>query len=157
MQIPIRVDYGVRALIDLALHTDDSPIRAAEIAQRAAIPEPYLAQVLHTLNKNGLIRSVRGPQGGHALALAPSEIPLSKVMACLGRIETMVGCLDDSKMCIHVPACAQREVWRTVDEAIFKILDSTTIADLVGRSRVIEANGGGARPKREPIATVHGA
>jgi DNA-binding IscR family transcriptional regulator len=78
-------------------------------------------------------------------------------MACLGRIETMVGCLDDSLMCIHVPACAQREVWRTVDEAIFKILDSTTIADLVDRSRVIEANGGGTLPKREPIATVQGA
>jgi Rrf2 family protein len=139
MRIPIRVDYGVRALVDLALHGDGAPIRATEVARRTAIPEPYLAQVLHTLNKSGMVRSQRGPQGGHTLALDPSEIRLSTVMAALGGSETLVTCLDDVSKCIHVPGCAQREVWKTVEETVYSILDSKSIADLVERTRAIES------------------
>lgn len=155
MHIPIKVDYGVRALVDLATHAEDEPVRASEIARRAAVPEPYLAQVLHTLNKRGLIRSLRGPQGGHALAMDASEIRLSTVMAGLGGTENLIGCLDDVSMCIHVPSCAQREVWRSVDEAVNKILDSTTIADLVERTRAIESTRRqGKRPVRLKAAVV---
>ena len=131
MYIPIKVDYGVRALVDLALYGDQGPVRASEIAKRTVIPEPYLAQVLHTLNKSGFTGSQRGPRGGHFLAMEPSDIRLSGVMLSLGAMETPVACLTDNTICIHSPACAQREVWRTVAEAVFNILDSTTIEDLV--------------------------
>ena len=150
MHIPIKVDYGVRALVDLAQHAQDGPIRAAEIAGRTAIPEPYLAQVLHALSKSGVVRSYRGPLGGHALAKPSSEIRLSAVMASLGGTETMVGCLDDTTACVHVPACAQREVWRSVEEAIHSILDSTSIADLVERTRAIQAARVGT-PAKQPM------
>ena len=139
MHIPIRVDYGVRALVDLATQADSHPVRATEISSRAAIPQPYLAQVLNALGKGGLIRSQRGPQGGHSLAMQPQEIRLSMVMACLGSAETLLACLDDANNCVHVPGCAQREVWQRVDEAVFSILDSTTVADLVARTRAIQA------------------
>ena len=134
MHVPIKVDYGVRALVYLAINGKDAPIRTSEIASRSAVPEPYLAQVLHTLNKNGLIRSQRGRQGGHSLAIDPSEIRLSRVMACLGGTETPVACLDNVHSCIHVPGCAQREVWREVALAVFNILDSTSIEDLVNKT-----------------------
>lgn len=136
MHIPIKVDYGVRALVDIAMHSDGRPVRASEIASRAMIPEPYLAQVLHALSKSGIVKSQRGPLGGHSLAKKPSEIRLSKIMATLGSSETPVACLDDINSCIHVPACAQREVWRNVAEAVFNILDSTTIEDLVKRTPI---------------------
>lgn len=134
MHIPIKVDYGVRALVYLAINGKNGPIRTSEIASRSAVPEPYLAQVLHTLNKNGIIQSQRGRQGGHSLAKNPSEIKLSRVMACLGGTETPVACLDDVHSCIHVPGCAQRDVWREVALAVFNILDSTTIEDLVKKT-----------------------
>ena len=137
MHIPIKVDYGVRALVDIAQHSDNGPVRAAEIAKRMAIPEPYLAQVLYALRKNHIVRSQRGPQGGHSLAMDASDIRLSDVMACLAGPETLVACLDDAQLCVHAPACAQREVWRDVAEAVFNILRSTSIADLVARTREI--------------------
>lgn len=140
MHIPIKVDYGVRALVELAVNPSASPLRTAEISKRAVIPGPFLAQVLHSLNKNGLVKSQRGPHGGHTLEMDPSDIRLSMVMACLGGSATMVGCLDDTEKCIHVPGCAQREVWRSIEKAIFNILDSTTIADLVDRTKAIESN-----------------
>ena len=139
MHIPVKVDYGVRALTDLGLHGEEGPVRAADIARRTTIPEPYLVQVLHTLAKGGLVRSQRGPHGGHSLAMDPSDIRLSMVMVCLDSAEMVVGCLDDLGMCVHVPSCAQREVWRQVDQAVFNILDSTSVADLITRTRLMQA------------------
>lgn len=136
MYIPMKVDYGVRALVDLALNGTEGPVRASEIARRTVIPEQYLAQVLHTLNKNGFTRSHRGPRGGHFLAMKPSDIRLSRVMMSLGGTETPVACLADNAICIHSRCCAQREVWRTVAEAVFNILDSTTIEDLVNSTPI---------------------
>jgi Rrf2 family protein len=138
MYIPVKVDYGVRALVDLALHAPDGTVRAKDVARRTVIPEPFLAQVLHTLSKRGIVRSQRGPNGGHTLAMDASEIRLSMIMACLGVTDALVVCLDDSNRCIHVPSCAQREVWRSVDEAVHNILESTTIADLAERTRVLQ-------------------
>ena len=137
MHIPVKVDYGVRALVDLALHADEQPIRASEIAQRTMIPEPFLAQVMHALGKVGIVRAQRGPQGGHALALEPDDIRLSMVMDCLGSAENLMACLDNIGSCVHVPACAQREVWQSVELAVYEILESKTITDLVVRSQAI--------------------
>ena len=149
MYIPIKVDYGVRALVDLALNGAGSPVRASEIARRTVIPEQYLAQVLHTLNKSGFTSSQRGPRGGHYLAMDPSDIRLSSVMVSLGGTEAPVACLADNTICIHSPCCAQREVWRSVAEAVFNILDSTTIEDLVNSTPVQpDREGNGAFPVR---------
>ena len=139
MHIPVKVDYGVRALVDLAMRPDDAPVRASEIASRTMIPEPYLAQVLHALGRAGLVRSQRGRLGGHSLAVEPDDIRLSFVMGCLGANDNLVACMDDMNACIHVPVCAQREVWREVQLAVDRVLSSRTIGDLVNRSYEIQA------------------
>ena len=133
MHIPIQVDYGVRALVDLAEHQEEGSVHTAEIAGRKGIPEPYLARLLHTLQKSGFVKSQRGPKGGHSLARAPSEISMGMVMDYLGGTQTLVACLDDAGRCGQSPSCGQREVWRDVEEAIHKVLDATSIADLVRR------------------------
>ena len=131
MHIPMQVDYGVRALVDLAQYADEGLVRANEIARRQGIPEPYLAQVLHTLQKQGITRSQRGPQGGHSLAMDPSDITMGMVMTHLGGTQTLVACLDDEGRCNQSPSCGQRGVWREVERAIQSVLDSTSIANLV--------------------------
>ena len=83
MKIPMRVDYGVRALVELALHYGDGPVQTAEIAAKQGIPEAYLDQLMASLNKFGFVVSRRGPRGGHILAMPPSEINLSMVMSKL--------------------------------------------------------------------------
>ena len=133
MHIPVKVDYGVRALIDLAQHEESSPIRSADIARRQFVPEAFLDRLLLTMSKAGLVMSQRGPQGGHALALAPDQISLGAVMESMGETETMVGCLDDPSACNISPACSQCDIWREVEDAVRQVLDNTTIADLVER------------------------
>jgi len=67
------VDYGVRALVDLAQRYGGGSVQTVEVADRQGIPEPYLDQLLATLGECGFIRSRRGPQEGHVLAKAPHE------------------------------------------------------------------------------------
>ena len=139
MRVPMKVDYGIRALVDLALNGDDRPVQAAEIAARQQIPEPYLAQLMTTLHKSGYVRSRRGPQGGHALAKSPADISLGMVITSLEGNPAPLDCIDTPAQCSVYTVCAQREVWQTVDQAILQVLDATTIADLASRQRSRES------------------
>ena len=137
MHVPIKVDYGVRALIDIAMYGEDGQfVRAADTSRRAVIPQPYLAQVLHTMKKSGLVSSTRGPGGGHSLAMPADQIRLSAVVDCLDSSENLVECLDNIGFCVHCPDCAQREVWRSVEDAVFGILVSVTIDQLVEKTKI---------------------
>ena len=137
MHVPIKVDYGVRALIDIAMYGEDGQfVRAADTSRRAVIPQAYLAQVLHTMKKSGLVSSTRGPGGGHSLAMPADQIRLSAVVDCLDSSENLVECLDNTGFCVHCPDCAQREVWRSVEDAVFGILDSVTIDQLVEKTKI---------------------
>lgn len=144
MHIPIQVDYGVRALIDLTEHQGEGSIRAHDIAARKGIPEPYLVQVLHTLNKAGFVKSQRGPKGGHSLAKNADKISMSMVMSNLNTRQTLVGCLDDQAWCGQYSSCGQREIWREIQESIERILANTSIASLVDRIQTREARVAGA-------------
>jgi Rrf2 family protein len=139
MHIPIKVDYGVRALVELGLSASEEPMRAVDIARRTNIPEQFLAQVLLTLARAGMVKSQRGPNGGHILAMDPDDIKLSMIMAQLGAGDTLVGCLDDIGSCVQYRSCAQRDIWASVADAVFQILDSTTVGELVRRTRATEA------------------
>ena len=143
MHIPIQVDYGIRALVDLAEHEQERKVRAAEIARRQGIPEPYLERLLHTLRKHGFTGSQRGPSGGHSLAKKPSEITMAMVLDHLGGTQSLIGCLDDAARCDQFGACGQRDVWREVESAIHSVLDGTTIADLVERISARRRGGAG--------------
>lgn len=130
MRIPMKVDYGVRALVDLAQRDSEKPVRTAEIASRQSIPEPYLDQVLTVLNKFGFIRSRRGPQGGHVLARPSGEISLISVVATLEGRGAPLDCIEDASECVLSSTCAQRDVWRDVEEAMNEVLRTTTVGDL---------------------------
>ena len=135
MRVSMKVDYGVRALVDLAQHYGEGPVQAAEIADRQRIPEPYLDHLLVTIHKLGYISSRRGPQGGHELACPPGEISLGMIMANLEGTIAPLHCIEVPSECTLSSACAQREVWQRVEEAVQNMLNSSTIADLAYRQQ----------------------
>ena len=139
MHVPIKVDYGVRALVDLAMYgSDGNLLRSFDISQRTAIPNAYLVQVLNSLKKAGFVKSTRGPNGGHQLAVDPDTIHLSSIMEVLDGTNNLVNCLDDDNFCVHSPACAQKEIWKTVEEAIHGVLFSITVSDLARKTQFIK-------------------
>ena len=141
MRVPMKVDYGVRALVELASHYGDKPVQAAEIAQRQGIPEAYLDQLLTTLHKFGFVRSRRGPLGGHALARDPSDISLGMVVESLEGNTPVLDCLADPHECVLSDTCAQRDVWKSVDEAVLDLLSATSVADLAYRQNHLAGRG----------------
>jgi Rrf2 family protein len=144
MRISTKGDYGIRALIELCHRIGEArPIQSAEIAARQKIPESYLEQLLTTLRRAGFIRSVRGPQGGHALVREPHGLKVSEVIEALEGSIMPIDCLDEASPCTRNGGCAQRQMWAEVRDAILAVLDNTTIADLAERERA--AQSGGAR------------
>ena len=138
MKVSMKGDYGVRALVELAHHYGEGPVQSAEIAAKQEVPEPYLDQLLTTLRKAGFIRSVRGPQGGHALVRAPEEIRLSDVIRSLeGSLSPVSHLHEEGYQCR-----AAHEVWHRVEDATQKILDGVTIGDLAAREMQYDRQGG---------------
>jgi Rrf2 family protein len=133
MKIPMKVDYGVRALVELALNYGEGHIQTSAIAYKQGIPEAYLDQLMTSLNKFGFVTSRRGPQGGHTLAMDPKEIDLNMVMQSLDSSNSPLDCLINPHDCALSHTCAQQEVWKTVESAIRDVLTNITVADLAER------------------------
>ena len=135
MKIPMRVDYGVRALVELAQHYDEHSVQTADIASSQGIPEAYLDQLMSTLHNYGFVVSRRGPQGGHRLAMDPKDINLHMVMSTLDGNLSPLDCLISPTDCVFSETCAQQEVWKSVEEAVEEVLRNIKISDLVQRNR----------------------
>ena len=135
MKIPMRLDYGVRALVELAQHYGEGPVQTAEIAYRQGIPEAYLDHVMTTLHKFGFVSSRPGRQGGHRLAMDPRDIDLHMVMRTLDSSISPLDCLIHPTDCAFSESCAQQEVWKSVEDAVREVLRKITLSDLADRQR----------------------
>jgi Rrf2 family iron-sulfur cluster assembly transcriptional regulator len=132
MKVSTRGDYAARALLSLALHGLDRPTSVKEIAERTALPQPYLEQILLALKGAGLVRSKRGVGGGYVLARPPIEITLAQILSAVdGPMATPV---DEHDHCEG--HCVLQEVWVCVSDEMSQLLDGYTLADLVDRTRI---------------------
>jgi Rrf2 family protein len=136
MKLTMKGDYGLRAMLDLATYYGQGPVDSADIASRQYIPEQYLDQILLALRKEGLIKSVRGPRGGHMLARSPASITMQQVMQALDGYVPPMECLPNPAFCQLAPGCALREVWSKIDEMTQQVLTSTTIEELARHHRI---------------------
>ena len=134
MRISSRGEYGLRALLDLAQRYGKGPVISADIAARQQIPEAYLNQLLIVLRKANLVRSLRGPSGGHLLALPPNHITLSEAVVALEGSISLTDGMDVPASSIELPEAAVLcEVWGQVEDAIGQVLLSITLEDLCQR------------------------
>jgi Rrf2 family protein len=139
MKISTKGEYGIRAMLYIAMHADQGPVTSHEIATHQGIPEPYLRQILALLSKDRLILSNRGPQGGHILGRAPSQISLRHILLTLEGQTTPIDQILALPCTIDVGTehCAIREVFLEVKKAVERILSITTLEEMVNRQREI--------------------
>jgi Rrf2 family protein len=128
----MRVEYGIRAVMDLVENHGRGLVRSSDIARRRVIPEAFLDQVLMDLRKAGVVRSLRGPSGGHELARPPTSLSLGEVVRSLGEEPLAVACMRDDH-CIVSDSCVLQDVWCELAESYQEILNGTLIIDLVRR------------------------
>jgi Rrf2 family protein len=136
MRITMKGDYGLRAMIDLASRYGEGPVPSAAIAARQRIPEHFLDQLLIGLRRAGLLKSQRGPQGGHMLARPPAQITMGDVIYALEGSPAIMECLPNPHACQLTPGCAIREIWMQVEDYAQKLHAATTLERLAERHRV---------------------
>jgi Rrf2 family protein len=147
----MRSDYGAHAVIELARRYGQGPVQCAEIAASQKIPEAYLDQLLSGLRRVGIIRSVRGPHGGHELARDPRQLTLGDIVTALE------GPVVPQEF-VHAPsssdldACAVRNAWLAAAQASQEVLDGTTIQELLEQQLTIRARREGIQT---PAAALH--
>lgn len=139
MRIPMKVDYGVRALVELAMHYGEGQVHTSEIASKQGIPESYLVQLMTTLNRCGFVQSRRGPHGGHMLAMDPSTVNLHMIMTTLDGNNSPLDCITYPTDCIFADSCAQQEIWKSVEEAVQNVLSNITLEHLAQRQKYLSA------------------
>jgi len=134
-------------MLELALnYNPGEPTPLFQIAERQGISEGYLEQMMTVLRKGGLVRSVRGAQGGYLLGRVPAKITTGEIVRCLEGPLGPTDCVneEDPEICDHFGFCVTRTLWEKVRDSIADVLDTTTLEDLcqeaekVRRSR--EAN-----------------
>jgi Rrf2 family protein len=132
-----KTEYGLVALLELAaVHPRGGVLQVAEIAQRQGIPDRYLEQMLTSLRRAKILRSIRGPRGGYQLACAAAEIRVSEVVGCLeGEPSARTGATRRTPEFEVLDGLAGR-----LALARREILEGTTLQDLLDqRDRLAQA------------------
>ncbi|HMI99826.1 MAG TPA: Rrf2 family transcriptional regulator [Gaiellaceae bacterium] len=131
MWVSRRTDYATRALLALTLE-GGGPMKLEELARRAGVPQSVLEQVMPTMRTAGIVRSERGPAGGHRLNKAPEEITLERVVRLFQGQLAPIGYATRRHPdgCPKFVADSLRETWSEVRDATIEILEGVTFADL---------------------------
>ena len=130
MKLSTKGRYGVKAMVDLAIHYGSDPISIKVISQRQNISEYYLEQLFLPLRKANLINSIRGAHGGYVLSKTPQEITIAEIIIVLeGPIE-ISDCIDGVS-CSNIDCCATRLLWEKIKKSIDSVLESTTLKDIL--------------------------
>jgi len=132
MKISTKGRYALRLMLDIALDRSGEPVRIKDIAARQEISEKYLEQIISVLNKAGLVRSIRGSQGGYLLTKEVDKYTAGMILRVTEGSLAPVSCLDDEvNTCERQSLCATLRLWQMLNTAICDVVDKVTLADLM--------------------------
>jgi Rrf2 family cysteine metabolism transcriptional repressor len=139
MKLSLRGEYALRALLVLGLHYGDKVIPIGVVSEQQNIPKRFLEQILNDLKSAGIVESKRGVSGGYRLAKRPEEIPLSTIVRHIEGALAPISCVSEKFYekcsCPDESRCAIRSVMKEIREAVVKIAERVTVADMCERSR----------------------
>ena len=139
MKLSVRGEYALRALLALGLDYGQTPIRIQAISQQQNIPRKFLEQILNDMKSTGIVESRRGVSGGYRLARPPEQIHLSEVIRHIEGALAPVSCVSEffyeKCSCPNEALCPIRSIMKEVRDAIVRIVEKVTVADLCQRAQ----------------------
>ena len=137
MKLSTKGRYGLKAMLDLAVHNSEGQVVLKSIAERQGISENYLEQLFAVLKKATLVKSIRGSQGGYTLGASADSITVGDILRALEGSLAPVECVmeDSPKPCNRFDHCVTKGIWEKIRDSINAVIDSTTLEDLVEEYR----------------------
>src|SRR4051794_24914635 len=130
VRVSAKVDYALRAAVELAALEDEWPVKGERLATGQDIPLRFMENILGELRQSGIVASKRGAEGGYMLARPPSEIALSDVIRAVGGPLANSGGRGPDQLDYAGTAVPMREIWVAVRAALRSVLETTTLADV---------------------------
>lgn len=142
MKISTKGRYGLRSMVDLAVNSAGEHVSLYSVAERQNISENYLEQVFSVLRKAGLVKSVKGAQGGYILADSPSNITVGRILRTLEGNLSVIDEDDEMKNADtrSIQYCINKNVWEKINENINKAVDTITLEDLANEFKKMNGN-----------------
>lgn len=135
MRLTTKSRYGTRLILDIAVHGTEKPVPLSDVSKRQNISVKYLEQLSRKLRNAGLIKSMRGPFGGHMLAMSTQDISIGDIVRILEESTAITNCAEqDNKtcgVCNRAGDCLSQWVWVEASRAMFDRLDDITIGSLL--------------------------
>ena len=141
MKLSTKGRYGLRAIVDIAVFGEKEPAAVSAISERQDISIRYLEQLLSKLKKAGLVKSIRGAQGGYVLAGNAEDISVGDVLRALEGDLTPVDCTeltDTEETCSGSKYCVTETVWKRINDSIAKTVDSIYLDELADEARAVQ-------------------
>lgn len=131
MRVSAKADYAVRAAAELAASTDGRPLKRDEISEAQQIPSKFLETIMLELKHAGIVKSTRGAAGGYALARPAADISVADVIRAVdGPLANVRG--ERVEVVEYAGAArALRDVWVAVRASLRRVLETTSLQDLV--------------------------
>jgi Rrf2 family protein len=147
VKLSAKADYAVRAVLVLAAHEGEGPIKGELVAKAQELPLKFVENILGELKHAGVVASQRGPEGGYRLAVPAEQVSLAEVIRIVdGPIAAVAGVRPD-EVAYPPGAEALPGVWLEARGMLRSVLETTTFADLVERSRVLAGQGDRRAPR----------
>jgi Rrf2 family cysteine metabolism transcriptional repressor len=133
MKLSTKSRYGLRALIDLAIYSQNGQVALHQIAQRQNLSIKYLEQDFATLRKAGLVRSIKGAQGGYILARPADQIRVGDIIRVLEGDLSLVDLDDNLEHQTEIRRFLNAKIWLPLSQCIEEKMNALTLADLAAQ------------------------
>lgn len=135
MKISTKSRYGLRSLVDLAVHSAGEQVPLVSIANRQSLSVNYLEQVFSLLKKANIVKSVKGAQGGYILGRRPDEITVADVIRAIEGdiliVEEEIQSDETSLLYQNMQVCLQKQVWDKMTESVCQVVENITLEQLI--------------------------
>ena len=141
MKISTRGRYALRTMVDLAQHSGEGLVTLKDVAARQELSQKYLEQIVTQLSKAGLVKGIRGPQGGYRLSREPKEYNIAEILELVEGSLAPVECLEsDATVCDRCASCATLDMWTGLYKVVTDYLGNITLQDMVDRANNLAGN-----------------
>ncbi len=130
MKLTTKGKFAVTAMLDIAIHSDSTPMTLYAISERQGISISYLEQLFVKLRRFGMVKSYKGPGGGYMLAKEMNKISVSEIIKAVDDDMDARTC-NGQKNCHSNNKCLTHDLWNGLTNHVYKYLDSITLNDLI--------------------------